>query len=361
MRGNKGFDRSDRNLAMLGHELCSVLNGIQGMTELLGGTRLNGEQQQFVEAVKLSIRQMHWLIGGISSGRRGRKFPLPPAHRALDGPELLEQVIRCHSRAATMKNNLLLLTVDPKLPQRWFSDVRLLRQIIDNLLSNAIKFTQSGQVVLEARCQPAGQNSDTGLELLVRDTGIGFNQAEAQRIFKPFVQAGPGIGQAHGGTGLGLYICRKFVSRLRGQLDCSSQPGSGSCFRVFLPDAIEPGQLGERDLNSCLLSSLTCQLSIQAELGRSVESLLTRMGIMIEPRGVGEKPFAKDGLLVEISSVDPCSKEAALNHGLLLTPRPVPTSRGSLPGARRIQPPFLASTLGPLLMEMALEWRLRPD
>jgi len=67
MQGKRGSNQSEHNLAMLGHELCSVLNGIQGMTELLDGTRLNGEQKQFVEAVKLSIRQMQWLVGSTRS------------------------------------------------------------------------------------------------------------------------------------------------------------------------------------------------------------------------------------------------------------------------------------------------------
>jgi hypothetical protein len=358
MQGKRGSNRSEQNLAMLGHELLNVLNGIQGMTEMLGGTRLNGEQKQFVEAVELSIRQMHWLIGGINSQRHGSVFPFSPEPGVLDGPELLEQVVRCHSRAAMIKNNLLLLIIDPQLPQRWFGDARLFRQIIDNLLGNAIKFTRSGQVVIEARRAPAGQGEDTGLELLVRDTGIGISQAATRRIFKPFVQADPDIGRVHGGTGLGLYICRRMVSRLNGQIDCSSKPGSGSSFRIFLPDAIEPGPSEDCAMSSGLLSSMTCQVSVQDELGRSLEYLLQRMGITVESCPDGEKPCTDVEFRVEISLAVPHGHAASLEHCLLFTPSPVRSNAGPKLGIRRLQPPFLVSTLGPLLMELALEWRL---
>lgn len=355
MQGKGESNRSEQNLAMLGHELCSVLNGIQGMTELLDGTRLNGEQKQFVAALKLSIRQMHWLIGGINSQPQGTVFPFAPEPGVLDGPGMLEQAVRCHTRAAMVKNNLLLLVIDPQLPQRWFGDPRLLRQMIDNLLGNAIKFTQSGQVVIEARPAPAGQGKDTGIELLVRDTGIGFKQAASRRIFKPFVQADPGIGRVYGGAGLGLYICRRIVSRLNGQLDCISKPGSGSSFRIFLPDVIEPGRSEERAMNSGLLSSMTCHVSVQDELGRSLDFLLQRMGIAVESCPDGEKLSTDVDFFVEISLADPSGHNASMDHYLLFSPGPVRSKAGPLPGIRRMHPPFLASTLGPLLMEMALE------
>jgi len=355
MQGKRGSNQTEQNLAMLGHELCSVLNGIQGMAELLGGTRLNGEQKQFVEAVKLSVRQMNWLIGGINSQRHGGVFPFSPEPGVLDGPGLLEQAVRCHTGAAMIKNNLLLLIIDPQLPQRWFGDARLLRQIIDNLLGNAIKFTQSGLVVLEARRAPAGGVKDTGLELLVTDTGIGFSQSAARHIFKPFVQAAPDIGRVHGGTGLGLYICNRIVARLKGQLDCSSEPGSGSCFRIVLPDAIEPGHREEGGMNSSLLSSMTCHVSVESELGRSIEFLLHRMGITVDCCPDGEKRYTDVDLRVEISPVHTSGDDATLDYCLLFKPCPVRSNAGPESGIRRLQPPFLASTLGPLLMEMALE------
>jgi hypothetical protein len=358
MQGESKSRQSEQKLAMLGHELYSVLNGIQGMTELLGGTGLNGEQRQLLEATKLSVRQMHWLIESIDPNRRAPVFPIPARRSSLDGRVLLEQAVRCHARAAKMNNNLLLLILDPLLSPRWISDACLLRQVIDNLLGNAIKFTQSGQVVLEARRPAAGQGMHTGLELLIRDTGIGFSQAAAGRIFKPFEQAGPGINRVYGGSGLGLYICRRTVTRLQGQLDCSSRAGQGSSFRVLLPDVIDSGSSEEPGRKSSLLSCMTCLVTLPAEFGRSIEALLTRMGIAVESGPNEQRPCPESGFVMEISQAHRYGEDAPLEHSLLFAPAPIMSDTGPLPVDRQLQAPFLESTLGPLLMEMALEWRM---
>ncbi len=358
MQGKRGSKPSEQNLAMLGHELCSVLNGIQGMTELLGGTSLNGEQKQFVEAVDLSIRQMQWLIGGIRSQRHGSVFPFSSEPGVLDGPGLLEQAVRCHTRAAMQKDNLLLLLIDPQLPQRWFSDARPLRQIIDNLLGNAIKFTRGGLILIEASRKTTGQGEATGLELQVRDTGMGFDPAASQRIFKPFMQADPDIGRVHGGTGLGLYICRRIVARMKGQLNCHSRPGSGSSFRILLPGVLEPDGSDECAIASGLFSSLTCRVSVEGELGRSVKFLLQRMGIQTEPRLEGTNGQRGADFHVEISLENSCATATSTDRCLLFTPGAHRLNGASLPGIRHLQAPFLTATLGPLLMEMVLEWKL---
>ncbi len=353
MQGKGEFNRSDQNLAMLGHELYSVLHGIQGMTELLSSTRLNGEQEQFVDAVKTSIEQMHWLIDGITLQGQDIGFPLSPKPCLMDGPELLEQAIRCHSRAAMMKNNLLLLLVEPQLPQFWFADAHLLRQIIDNLLTNAIKFTQAGKVVLEARPAPARYGIEAGLELSVRDTGIGFDQAVSRRIFEPFVQAGADIRREYGGRGLGLHICRRIVSCLNGRLDCISKPGSGSSFRMLVPDVIVPEHGEACSMNSRLFSSMSCKVSVEGDLAHSLASLLMRLGIQVQLLQNGEKRHKGVDFHVDISLAESDSQDTGTGCTLVFTPHQSMCS--SFSGIKRLQPPFLASTLGPLLIEMKLE------
>ena len=113
---------------------------------------------------------------------------------------------------------------------RVMGDPVQLRQLLQNLVANALKFHAPGarpEVAVEA-CLRDGR-----WEISVRDNGIGFDPAFAERIFRPFQRL-------HGrneyeGSGMGLAICRKIAHRHATDLHVESQPGKGSTFRVSFP------------------------------------------------------------------------------------------------------------------------------
>jgi two-component system sensor histidine kinase SenX3 len=70
--------------------------------------------------------------------------------------------------------------------------------------------------------------------IAVTDQGIGVPLDEQQRIFERFYRLDPGMATGVGGTGLGLYIARRLVERMGGQLTVSSEPGNGSTFTIEL-------------------------------------------------------------------------------------------------------------------------------
>ncbi|RIV19951.1 response regulator [Fibrisoma montanum] len=106
-----------------------------------------------------------------------------------------------------------------------------LEKIVYNLLSNAIKFTRAGgQVRLQAEVKP-----ETGLRLVVSDTGIGIPEALQDRIFDRFYQIDPSQTRAFEGSGLGLALTRELVDLYKGSIHVESRPGAGSTFVVWLP------------------------------------------------------------------------------------------------------------------------------
>jgi PAS domain S-box-containing protein len=109
------------------------------------------------------------------------------------------------------------------------TDPRKLTVIVRNLVGNALKFTDHGCVELEAVV-----NGDA-IVLRVRDTGIGIRPEDHERVFDMFRQADGSDSRRFGGTGLGLYIVRRFVRQLGGTIRLESAPGAGSTFTVTLP------------------------------------------------------------------------------------------------------------------------------
>ena len=114
------------------------------------------------------------------------------------------------------------------------TDPRKLAIVVRNLVGNALKFTARGRVRCDAWV--AGEN----LVIRVSDTGIGIHEEDHQAIFEMFRQADSSDSRRFGGTGLGLYIVRRFVGQLGGRITLESAPGVGSVFSVVLPRSSSP-------------------------------------------------------------------------------------------------------------------------
>ena len=118
-----------------------------------------------------------------------------------------------------------------------------MRRVLQNLIGNALKFHREGvPPVVKVHAEVEGADRDPVLEdtasgrvcrLFVEDNGIGFDTVYAKQIFAPFKRL---HGRAdYEGTGMGLAICRKIVTRHGGEIEVDSAPGEGATFIVHLP------------------------------------------------------------------------------------------------------------------------------
>jgi PAS domain S-box-containing protein len=112
------------------------------------------------------------------------------------------------------------------------ADASQMRQLFQNLIANGLKFHKKGEAALvRVHSAPAGAET---VEIVVEDSGIGFDEAKVDCIFAPF-QRLHGRDSQYEGTGMGLAICRKIVERHRGTITARSTPGEGSTFLIHLP------------------------------------------------------------------------------------------------------------------------------
>jgi len=124
------------------------------------------------------------------------------------------------------------------LPDRLLCDRLRIQQLLMNLLGNALKFTRRGSIDIDLAWRPSSASAGQ-LVVAVRDTGCGLSSEAQARLFQEFTQADSGVAQQHGGTGLGLALCRNLVELMGGEIGVTSAAGQGSTFRFTAPMLIE--------------------------------------------------------------------------------------------------------------------------
>ena len=105
-----------------------------------------------------------------------------------------------------------------------------LSQILLNFVSNAVKFSNKAPVTIIA-------TNSGSLKVDVVDHGIGIDEADLDKLFKPFSQLDNSNTRKYGGTGLGLSISKKLVELMGGKISCTSSKSNGSTFTFELPKA----------------------------------------------------------------------------------------------------------------------------
>lgn len=226
-------------IANLSHEFRTPLNGILGMSEVISKKEDDEELQQQAKIIYDCGNTLLILVEELLDVAQLDAGSIILEHLPFDIRQTLRDSVNLVHSKAQQKSLKIQLNTTHLLPQYLIGDAQRLRQVILNLLMNAIKFTERGEVIVQTDIIEENKEIIT-FQINIIDTGVGISQEKQKNLFKYLNQIENVTSRNYSGAGVGLFICSKIISLMKGEIGVVSEAGKGSTFwvKLTLPSAI---------------------------------------------------------------------------------------------------------------------------
>ncbi len=293
-----GSRAKTRFLAHMSHEIRTPMNAVIGLAHLAMTSATDPLQAERIGKVHSAGRALLKLLNDILEYSRLDARKVTPKIAPFDLHELKAALRLFCAPAAETKGLGFVIDCETDMPMHWLGDATRIQQVLLNLITNAIKFTDSGSVTLVICGLAPGQS---GLCLEVHDTGIGMSAAELTRVFDAFEQASGDTERRHGGSGLGLSICKALVETLGGRLSVESAQGQGTRFRVELPlqAAQMPRPLTPAQRNEVLQALARLAEHVRHRDIAAARNTLQALRLALMPQDQGQEIHALERMLAD--------------------------------------------------------------
>ncbi|MCB2219896.1 MAG: tetratricopeptide repeat protein [Bacteroidetes bacterium] len=219
-------------VAGISHEIRNHMHSIIGISEILGDTKLDEEQKEFVDVIKLSGNNLLDIINEVLDLSKIESGQIDLEEKPINLKKIIHEVVSLNNLKAKEKALDLNTAIATDIPEEVMGDAMRISQILINFVTNAIKFTDQGSISIgvEHVKDVAVEDGISLLKFKVTDTGIGISEDSQRKLFKPFSQTHAAVERNVGGSGLGLAICKKLAELMGGEIGIESEVGKGSTF-----------------------------------------------------------------------------------------------------------------------------------
>jgi len=222
----------DKFFSIIAHDLRGPFSGFLGLTQVMAEElhSLTIDQiQVFSVQMKDSASNLYHLLENLLHWSRMQQGLVPFEPKEMELSPIVNVSIDILLESA--KNKGIEITSDIPNKTEVFADENMLQTIIRNLVSNAVKFTPKGGFIRVS----AKATEDKNIEISIKDTGIGMNQAMVDNLFRLDVRTSRKGTEGEPSTGLGLLLCLEFIKKHGGKIWVESTEGVGSAFYFTIP------------------------------------------------------------------------------------------------------------------------------
>lgn len=220
-------------ISIVSHQLRTPLSAIRGYTDMIE----DGDYGKLSAKIKVPIKYIHdssvsmiKMVNGLLSVSRLERGKIELKIQSFSVPALIEECVRDVELSAKKKG--LYLNYVPSKPGIPLvrGDMEKIKHAISNILNNAVLYTTTGGVTISI------SKVDPYIRVEIKDTGVGIEKEEMEKIFLSFSRGNKGRELYTQGTGLGLYIARSFIEMHKGKITVFSEgKDKGSTFYIDIP------------------------------------------------------------------------------------------------------------------------------
>ncbi len=219
--------------SMMTHELNTPLVPIMGYCEMLKDRdtfgELNNDQLDFISKIESNATLLERLISDLLDVQKLDMKKMNFLITEFDLGEFMDELNENNKHL--MKSKKINFKVNNPKKLILNTDKQRLRQVLDNLIRNSVDFVPSkdGKISVEVKIK------EKNIVFAVHDNGPGIPKEKQSNIFKKFYQIDTSATRKHGGTGLGLVICKGIAEGLEGKIWLESEVGKGTSFFIYIP------------------------------------------------------------------------------------------------------------------------------
>jgi signal transduction histidine kinase len=223
----------DEFSTMVSHELKTPLTPIKFNTEMLLEPGilgpLNQEQTSIIKDIEENAIRLESLISDILYAQKLDMKKMVFNLTKFNSGNLFDRVSK--NLLPSIQEKGIELEIENSYDGEIVSDENRIQQVMENLIRNSIDFVpeEGGKISIKT------QISDDFVIFCIQDNGIGIPKDKQKNLFQKFYQVDTSHTRKHGGTGLGLVICKGFVEGLGGEIWCESDEGKGTTFSFTIP------------------------------------------------------------------------------------------------------------------------------